>query len=159
MKLTRFASLSLVIMFISAPAGALDLTGTWVGKFNCSNFDGFKFKTVDRQQVLKISQFGQKVFVAWDLVANFTGFVVDDLRKPNSRGQVALADCLTTSDLTANFAEMAKLNASVNRNRSKGTLTGTSIYSLPEPPETVGLCKWHFTLTNTADPGVGPACP
>ena len=160
MKFTRFSLLSLVFPFISAPVGALDLTGTWTGKFNCSNFDGFKFNTVDKQQILKISQFGKKISVEWVGVANFTGFVVDDLKKPDSKGQAAIADCLTTSDLTAGFAEMAKLNASgVNRSKGKGSLKGTSIYSLPVPPETVGQCNWTFKLSSPVDPGVGASCP
>jgi len=169
MTLTRLAPLTLAISFVSAPAGALDLTGTWSGKFNCSNFDGLKYNTVsDKKQTLYISQDGENVSVQWVDQANavtvtyFTGSVIAHESKPFSKGQVALADCSTGPDLNAYFSEIAKLSASVNRQKGTGTLTGTSIYSIPESQEalkTVGQCKWNFKLVDPRDPGVAAGCP
>jgi len=163
MKLIRFAPLTLAITFVSAPADALDLTGTWSGKFNCSNFDGLKFNSVDKNQTLKITQPqpGQNVYVEWVGVAKFTGVVIDNQKNPDSKGQVAMADCSTSPELNAFYAEIAKLSASVNRSKSKGSLSGTSIYSIPESqnaPQTVGQCKWNFKLVDPQDPGVGAGC-
>jgi len=161
MKLIRLAPLTLAITFVSAPADALNLTGTWSGKFKCSNYDGLKFSTLDKNQTLKISQVGQNVSAEWVGVAKFTGFVIDDLKKPDSKGQAALADCSTNFDLSGGFAEMAKLSASVNPNKGKGSLSGTSVYSVPESQDvlkTVGQCKWSFKLIDPQDPGVAAGC-
>ncbi|WP_374089179.1 hypothetical protein [Methylomicrobium lacus] len=169
MALTRLAPLTLVITFASAPAGALDITGTWSGKFTCSNFDGLTYNTVsDKKQTLYISQYGENVSVEWVDEANnttvtyFTGSVIAHQNKPSSKGQVALADCSTGPELNAYFSEIAKLSASVNLNTGTGTLTGTSIYSIPDSPEamkTVGQCKWNFKRVNPQDPQVTAGCP
>ncbi|MEC4748230.1 hypothetical protein [Methylomicrobium sp. Wu6] len=158
----RFTSLSLALLLISAPAGALDLTGTWAGKFNCSSFGGATFPFVEKNQSLKISQTGNELSVRWldvnnVIAANFTGFVINDNKKRDTNGQAAIANCTTGPDLTSTIAEIANLKVVINRSKAKGSLTGNSIYS--SKGQAVGQCKWTFKLVNTDDPLIPSTCP
>jgi hypothetical protein len=168
MTLTRFTILSLNILFVSLPAGAIDLTGTWTGKFNCSGFDGETFAFPQKGQSLKISQTNDnKISVQWFdgavLASHFSGFVINHINKPNTKGHAAIADCATNSDITSGFSEIADLNVSINPSKGKGSLTGRSIYTEytgdpAERPE-VTQCKWVFKLADTANPAIPPGCP
>lgn len=42
-EITAFTLSSLVILLVPLPAAAVDLTGIWTGRFNCTGFDGKKF--------------------------------------------------------------------------------------------------------------------
>lgn len=168
MMSTHFTSLSLALLFVSAPAAALDLTGTWVGKLNCSAFDFEQYTYIQRDQILEISQTGNNLSVRFDEgadISTYTGFVVENFNKPNTKGRAAIADCATSPDLTSGFSEIANLKVGINLRTGKGLLSGTSIYTVEfdsDEPETgleVGQCKWVFKLVSTNDPEVGPGCP
>ncbi|MGJ0486376.1 MAG: hypothetical protein ACR65R_17850 [Methylomicrobium sp.] len=162
MTFTRFTILSLIIMFISPSAGAVNLTGTWAGKFTCTGFDGEKFTFVQNNQSLKISQTnGNKVFVQWFdqgvLASNFSGFVTNRISRPDTKGHAAIADCVTKSDITTGFSEIADLNVSTIPSKGKGSLTGASIYT--DKGVEVTQCKWTFKLVDTATPAIPAGCP
>lgn len=147
--------LLLAAAFVAVPAGAIDLTGTWQGNFNCTEFDGVKFKFSEKGQVLLITQVGSALNVAWG-TNPLAGIAIADAKKPDEKGAAAIVDCDTTTDLTAGYAELANLQAKVNRPKSKGSLKGTSVYT--GSGGYVGQCKWSFKLINLSDPGVA-GCP
>lgn len=175
MAFTRFTILSLIIMLNSPSAGAINLTGTWNGKFTCTGFDGVNFSFVqpDRgqpTQILKISQpqGGNRLTVQWfdgdTLASTFTGFVIDSINRPDTRGHAAIADCGTKADITSGISEIADLNASLNPSKGRGSLTGKSIFTDPDNPNNrpeVTHCRWTFKLVNPAepDPAVPAGCP
>ncbi len=169
MKTIGFTSLSLALLLASAPAAALNLTGTWAGKFNCSGFDGEKFFFVQKGQSLEISQtVDDKVSVLWldkgKPSASYSGFVLGDLRNAkvfDAKGRMAIAACGTKQDLTTGFSEIVNLTANLNRAIGKGTLVGASLYtdtfpiSQTETGHAVVQCQWIYHLVDTADPHVG----
>jgi hypothetical protein len=171
MRFWRFTILSFIILLISLPARAIDLTGTWTGKFNCSGFDGKKFTFTQKNQSLRISQTAdRKLSVQWldgaDLAASFSGFVIENSNKPDTKGRTAIADCGTKADITTGISEIANLDASVNPRKGTGSLNGTSILTdqtvNPADPAdlpAVTQCKWVFKLADTANPNVPPGCP
>ena len=152
----RFLSLIAAAAFAAVPAGAIDLTGTWVGTFNCSEFDGEKHKFSQKGEVLLITQVGTMLNIDWggDPIA---GIAIDDLNKPNEKGAAALVDCDTTTDPTTGYSELANLTAKMNRPKGKGSLKGTSTYT--QDGDVTGQCKWNFKLMSTADPLVPATCP
>ncbi|MBL1262225.1 hypothetical protein [Candidatus Methylomicrobium oryzae] len=177
MKSLRFTVLPILLLSFSFSAGAVNLTGTWTGKFRCSGFDGANFSFVQPNrdqpsQSLKISQpqNGNRLSAQWfdgeALASTFTGFVIDSITKPATRGHAAIADCGTKADITSGVSEIADLNATVNPNRGTGSLTGVSIYTdqtndpnAPEDRPEVTRCQWIFRLADTADPGIPANCP
>jgi hypothetical protein len=171
MNLLRFMVLPLLLLSFSFSAEALNLTGTWTGKFTCSGFDGVNFSFTQKNQGLKIRQppGGNLLSVQWldgeELAATFTGYVIDSITKPTTRGHAALADCATKADITTGVSEIADLNVTLNPNRGTGSLNGTSIYTDqtddPENPNDrpeVTRCRWIFKLADPADPNIPAGC-
>lgn len=175
MTTVRFAILSLIIMFVSPSAGAVNLTGTWTGKFACTGFDGANFSFVQpsrgqQAQSLKISQpqGGNSLSVQWFdgpvCASIFTGFVIDNRNNPETKGHAAIGRAGTKADITSGVSEIVDLNATMNPSKGRGSLTGKSIYADPDPidpnlgPE-VTQCKWTFKLVDTTDPGILASCP
>jgi hypothetical protein len=154
----RFTILLAVAVLLGAPAGAIDLTGTWVGDFKCTEFDGVKTKQPDPGQTLQITQTGNALNVEWGGASSFEGFAVADAKKPDNKGMAAIIDCDTTNDIASasTYGEMANLQLKVDRVKGKGKLKGSSLYT--SDGDTIGECKWKFTLINMADPSA-PGCP
>ena len=147
--------LLLAAAFVAVPAGAIDLTGTWEGTFNCSQFDGVKDKFSQKGEILLITQVGNVLNIDWG-GSPIAGIKIDDVNKPAEKGAAAIIDCDTTTDLTTGYAELANLTAKVNRAKGKGSLKGTSVYT--QDGDSTGQCKWSFKLVNLADPGA-TGCP
>lgn len=150
------SALSIALTLLSAPALALNLTGTWSGKLACTGFDGTKFAFQMSNQALKISQTGNRLSMRWLDEGNpfndYTGYVIEDKKQPNMKGGVAVTACTTSTNLMSNFSEIANLTA--KRAQNKGTLTGMSIYSSNMYGLEVNQCKWTFTLIDPADPKI-----
>lgn len=145
----------------SANVMALDLSGTWQGNFTCSGFNGQKFNYVDKKHTLKISQSDSALAVKWiNENTDFSGFVIEDQKAPDAKGQLALANCRSKANLTTD-TELANLSVVINRVRRNGSLTGTSIYTLPSNGSgaVIGQCKWSFKLVDTVDPQISQTCP
>jgi hypothetical protein len=149
-------TLLLAAALLAVPAGAIDLTGTWEGTFNCTEFDGEKDKFSQKGEILLITQVGNVLNIDWS-GSPIAGITIDDVKKPDEKGAAALVDCETTTDLTTGYAELANLTAKVNRPKGKGSLKGTSVYT--QDGDSVGTCKWKFKLMNLADPLVPATCP
>lgn len=151
----RTLALLAAALLLPAPALAVDLTGTWLGGFQCSDFDGVKLKYSQPDEILEISQQGSALNIDWLEVADLQGLAVSDDRKPQAKGTVAMIDCGTGTDLTTGYAELAVLQVKIDRAKGKGSLKGESFYTADG--ELIGSCKWKFTLVDTADPGA-PGC-
>ena len=96
----RFVLLTIVLS-LSIPAAALDLTGTWEGKMTCTALafgakDKFTFAGT-----LMITQVGDTLAVgtAAGGDASYEGIAVADLTKPE-KGEAGLAHCGTDDDLS-----------------------------------------------------------
>jgi hypothetical protein len=153
----RLALLVPLLALAAQPAVALDLTGTWEGKFKCSVFDGATEKFTQPGEILRITQQGDDLNVEWAGVADLTGLAIADVKSPDTKGAAALADCETSADLeNGPYSEIAVLSAKINRAKAKGSLKGTSIWS-PDA-DAVGDCKWKFKLVDASDPGA-LGCP
>ena len=155
----RFTLLLAAAALVAVPAGAIDLTGTWEGSFNCSEFDGVKFKFTEKNEILLITHVGNALNIDWD-GKPIAGIAINDASKPDEKGAAALVDCRTTTDPTTGYAELASLTAKMNRLKGKGSLKGTSVYTGSGVMlDWVGTCKWKFKLIDLADPAVPATCP
>jgi hypothetical protein len=155
----RFIPLLAAALLVAIPAGAVDLTGTWIGSFSCTRFvDGIKEKFTTKNEVLLISQSGSQLNVEWVGFADQEGIAINDARNPDEKGAVALIDCETTTDLSdpMSYAELANLQVKVSRAKGKGTIKGLSVHS--EDGDITGQCKWNFKLMDLADPDAA-GCP
>ena len=107
-------------------------------------------------EVLLITQVGDVLNIDWD-GSFIAGIAINDVKKPDEKGAAALVDCRTTTDPTTGYSELANLTAKVNRPKGKGSLKGTSVFTVDG--DAVGTCKWNFKLMNLADPAVPATCP
>jgi len=136
---------------------ALDLTGTWVGQWKCTAFDGEKFKPVSGPgDILTISQTGSSVVIGGS-GSPWSGVVIADSKKPESKGELAGSRCTTDSIGENGGDEIARIKAKVNRAKGTGKLKGVSIY-IEGNGTAAGTCKWSYKLADPADPGAS-ACP
>ena len=147
------ASLLVPWLLAAAPSLALNLTGTWVGGFQCSAFDGAPSSFPETQETLRITQVGDAVNVQWVGVSTLTGVAIADAKSPDGKGEVALADCATGPNLLTSYAELVRLEARVDREKGTGKLVGVSI-SGPSGAVIEG-CRWRFELSDLPDPMVG----
>lgn len=141
----------LFVLAFATPAGALDLTGTWLGRFKCTSYDGSKDSFTVTGDTLTITQTG-------DLLAvddNFSGFAIADAGKPLQRGEAMLGHCGTSNDPSVGPSEIARLKAKVDRDKGKGKLKGRSVYT--DGGNQIGSCRWSYKLMDTADPDA-PGC-
>lgn len=147
------ASLLFPWLLAAAPAYALNLTGTWVGGFQCSAYDGAPSTFPESEEILRITQAGDAVNVEWVGVSTLTGVAISDAKSPETNGEVALADCATGPNLLTSYAELVRLEARVDREKGTGKLVGVSI-SGPSGLVIEG-CRWSFKLSDLPDPEVG----
>jgi len=130
-----------------SPAGALDLTSTWLGKYTCTEYNGTLSKFTVKDDEMRITQTGD-VF-AVDSENQFSGVSLPDDKKPDTKGEAKLANCDTDNVVSNGGDEIARLSAKVDREKGKGKLKGSSIYTFPGG---VGTCKWSYKLTDPANP-------
>ena len=164
------AALGCLTAVSSARAGAarFDLTGTWVGSIKCTGvFQGAKFPAFTLTPTLKISQSGLNVgifadYPPGDTDDSYVGYANPDAKKPLEKGELAILYC-GTDDVLGNeptFDEIGRMVVSTKPPKVKATFKGTSIYSDPGISDAeVGTCKWKWTRTDTADPGIPTVCP
>lgn len=147
------ASLALAFL-LAAPASAglevdLDLTGTWVGGFKCTEYDSLGRAKFLEESMLLISQTDDLLAVDWDS-GSYAGLAVPDAKKPTQRGTLSFIECDTDTDQSSDFAEMGLLDAKIDREKGKGAIKGESNYNVDGA--FIGECKWKFTLIDTSDP-------
>lgn len=145
---------SILVIGAAAPAAAVDLTGTWEGTLSCETLvnDNAPIRDVTRDNVLKI-----RMVSAWEFVATLNdsmalyGGALDDGRSL-TRGEVVAQRCFPT----AQFNTVLTANASVNAERSTGSLSGQlRIFILDPSPAFIHTCRASF---NPALPVPLPSC-
>jgi len=158
MKFTHaVVGLGLLTMCVEPPrAGAVDLTGTWVGKIVCDSFDPLgKSKGGVKDDIMEITQSGADLnIVADEFGFLYNGLVIDDPTSPAFKGQAGFIECRTTPANT-DTSEIGRLKVVVKGDGINAKLKAQSILTNPDP--LVQTCKWSYKRTDTADPAV-PDC-
>ena len=127
-----------------ASAGAVDLTGTWNGKYSCQDFDGDYDKFKSNESVLRIVQTGTTLVASIDGgAASYDGAVIDSTAKPAQEGEAVMNLCLTGGA----GGELFKIKAKVDPEKGTGTITGVSEV-LKEKMKGVRICA--------VEPGASP---
>ncbi len=140
-----------------------DLTGTWRGSIKCSALiAGAKQKSV-LTPTMRISQIGLNIGVQLDFgtsTSAYGGLANPDAKKPEQKGEAALVLCGTDNVLGVDlFDEIARMAVAAKPGKVKASFKGVSIFSGPSTPQvTHGTCKWKWTRTDTAEPGLKTQC-
>lgn len=135
---------------------AVDLTGTWEGEAVYKGFfNGEKFKDTYSGAAL-ITQSGADLNLDF-LGYRYNGGIINDAKKPDQKGEGSFVFCGTTADPLGDYNEAGHLKVQITPKKS--TFKATSVFTVASSGEIVDVatCKWTFTRTNTADPGV-PDC-
>jgi hypothetical protein len=147
-----------VVAYTPTAAAALDLTGTWEGRWTCKDVTSGADAKPGGTLTMMVSQIGGDVQTSVEWFARdgapyrsetFQGHVQELAAKPG-QGASTLVACSSAA-----YAEA--LSARVKVSASSATFKGSSAYEAPGA--TVGgTCKYSLKRTDTADPGVA-ACP
>lgn len=132
----------------AARASALDLTGTWVGKYTCTEYDGSRSKLTVKDDELRITQQGDALAV--DSENAFRGVAIAHAGKPETRGEIKLVRCGTDNVVSNGGDELGRFTVKIDREKGKGKLKGTALYTFPGG---VGTCKLRYKLASTENPG------
>lgn len=158
MKFTHaVVGLGLLTLCVAPPrAGAIDLTGTWVGKIVCDSFDPLgKSKTGVTDDVMEITQAGADLnMVADEFGFLYNGQVIDDPANPAYKGQAGFIECRTTPANT-DTSEMGRIKVVIKADGIHATLKAQSI--LMDPAPLLQTCKWTYKRMDKSDPKV-PDC-
>jgi cysteine-rich repeat protein len=137
---------------------ALDLTGTWQGKWKCKAVTGGAATKPQGLVTMTVTQSGGNVnaLLDWEGFGSgaFQGHVQERIDKPG-QGATTLLACSTLAG-SSNYAEA--LSANVKVSSSTATLKGVSTYEELPVLTVGGTCKYSLKRTALADPGVA-ACP
>jgi hypothetical protein len=143
---------------LAPPVHAIDLTGTWAGKWRCQGFDGDKFTSTNNESTLLITQVGNVISASIDGGEFlYNGGAIDETAHPITKGEAALVQCGTDNlPFAGEEAEIVRASAKVNPDNGSGKLKGISALESAFPD--VLICKYSYKRTDTADPAV-PLCP
>lgn len=143
---------------LAPAASAFDLTGTWEGRWSCQGFDGVKFRSLNSQSTVQITQTGNTLAVNMDNGDYFyNGGAVPDAGSPTTKGEIALTQCGTDNvPLAGPDAELLRAKVKADPEKGTGSMKGLSILESAIPD--VLTCKYSYKRTSTADPAVA-ACP
>jgi hypothetical protein len=152
------ATATLILVATAAPVQAFDLTGHWIGKWSCRDFDGVKFKEGMKPSSLEITQTGGTMSVRVDNFG-YNGVAIVDAKKPGEKGQAVWLSCPTRNVLTSAVTEIVRATVKTKLTGSKGTIAAISIFAdnIGNVPE-VGTCRYSYKRVDTVDP-VLTACP
>lgn len=149
---------ALLAITLAAPsARAYDLTGTWVGKYTCTGFDGAKFKSDSKNSTFKITQTGNAIAADLDNAAyRYNGAPIPDSAKPE-KGEAVFVECSNDNvPLSGGESEIIRWSVKTKAGTFKATLKGLSIFE--DNLGGVGTCKYSLKRVDTADPGI-LGCP
>jgi hypothetical protein len=137
---------------------AVDLTGTWTGKWKCQGFDGGKFTSTNNASTLLITQIGNVVSANMDGGEFlYNGGAIPETANPDTKGEVAFVQCGTDNlPFAGEEAEILRAKVKADPDNGSGKLKGISVLESAFPD--VLTCKYSYKRTATADPAV-PACP
>jgi hypothetical protein len=140
----------------ASPAAAVDLTGTWTGKTVCKVYVGTSFTAKITDQTVIITQSGTDLNMERTPSGfPYDGKVVNDTKKPTTKGQASFTLCSTTPDNHA-INELGRITKiAVKVGAVKATFTAVSFQANITSVET---CTWKYKRTDATDPAV-PGCP
>ena len=146
-------------------AWAVDLTGIWTGEQQCDRFNGKKFSTPFKDDIMVISQHGSDVnmaalFTEGTFNLLFQGHVIDDAKDGGRKGQATFTACPTAPG--SDYQEMLRATKAELKGKGNedGEFEGDSIFLQIDDvdvPTDTGTCRWKYKRVDTGDVGV-PAC-
>ncbi len=138
------------------------VTGAWTGSITCKSSNAGVKETTKTAPLMTVSQIGTEVGVRLDfgggVVEHYTGLANADGKKPETKGEVALIHCGTDDILAGeiSFDELGRFTVATKAPPAvKASFKGTTFTARPE---SVGTCKWKWTRTDVANPGVPTSC-
>lgn len=138
------------------------VAGSWIGSITCKALNGGLKETTKVAPLMTVSQLGTEVGVRLDfgsgVIQHYTGLANPDGKKPETKGELALIRCGTDDILDGDesFDEIGRFTVATKAPPAvKASLKGTTFTARPE---SVGTCKWKWTRTDVADPGVSTSC-
>jgi hypothetical protein len=151
--------IALATLVAAAPAGAVNLTGTWGGSLTCKRFgiDGESVTEKTKDLVLRIVQVGATFDAQIESQATYRGAAIDAAADGARRGEAVLVTCDSDAiPLDGGVHEIIRLKAKVDAAKGTGTLTGESLHEHGQN----GLmsCKLKFKLTSPAVASKFPTC-
>ena len=161
---TLLGAAALVAVALGAShAQAADLTGIWLGEQQCDRFDGHKFHTPFKNDVMVITQIGNEIHMAAlfaDGVFNlvFQGTVINDDKKPGQKAEAGFTECVTSPG--SPYQETGRATKVKVKANGFGDFDATSNFlqiGTGEFPTDTGTCEWHYERVDTQDVGV-PDC-
>jgi hypothetical protein len=149
MRKQALLGIALASLVAAAPAGAIDLTGTWEGSFTCKRFgiDGESSTEKTKDGVLMILQAGG-TFDARIEGIEYRGATIDAADDGARRGEAVLVACDADAiPLDGGVNEIVRLKAKVDAEKGTGTLTGVSVHE--HGMSGFITCKLKFKRTAT----------
>jgi hypothetical protein len=151
------------VAFAPSALAALDLTGTWTGKWSCKDVTNGAAMKPGGTVTMTVTQSGgdANAILQWTLKdgspggsETYQGHVQEITAKPG-QGASTLIGCETRAGSSL-YAEA--LSANVKVTSSSATFKAVSTYEQANIPTVGGTCKYSLKRTTTADPGVA-TCP
>jgi hypothetical protein len=157
------AFLVAAVLLAGAPAArAFDLTGTYTGKYACKGVttgQALGKVSFSNDTTFAVKQSGAAISLRASGASNqYVAIAIPDPKKPDAKGDIALALCGTNDKLASGtFSEIGRLKVSAKPGALAAKMTGFSINS--DIVAGVLTCKWSFKRTDTVDPAQTTACP
>jgi hypothetical protein len=151
----KWGAVSVLALVVATAASGSDLTGTWVGAFQCKGLDaaGAPNTTAsDGVSVIEISQAGIDLAVSVDGQI-YSGTAVDRAGKEDQQGVAVMEACENDGDPTA-ASVMALLSFKVTPGAAAGALKTLSVTA----EDGAATCKGSWRRVDSADPVVAD-CP
>ena len=158
------AAIIAALLLGGAPgAEAANLTGVWSGEQDCDRFDGQKFHTKFRDDVMVITQIGDQINVlalcSGDVCGlAYQGTVINDAKNPGDEAQAGFTACETAPG--SPYQETGRATKVEVKENGDGQFKATSIFlqlAIDNFPTDTGTCTWRYKRVDNADPGV-PDC-
>ena len=157
---SRAASINAIVTPASAAFITYNLTGTWAGSIKCKSSLGGAKNAVTLTPTMHVTQAGLNIGI--QLLTgptSYAGIANPDTKKPEQKGEFALALCGTNNVLGDARDELGRMAVKAKPGKVKASLKGVSYFSNPGiAPAEAGVCKWKFTRTDTVDSSVDTAC-
>jgi hypothetical protein len=157
MRKNALLGLALASLCAAAPAGAIDLTGSWTGSVTCKRFtmNGESVTQKTKPATLSIVQAGALFDAAIDGL-EYRGRTIDLATDGLKRGEAVLVSCDADAiPLEDGVTEIVRFKAKVDAEKGTGTLTGEALHE--HGMNGIMSCKLKFKRTS-AIPGAFSTC-
>ena len=153
--MSRSARLAIALVLLAAPAGAVDLSGTWNGSYTCTGSNGEVVKVKQKESVLLIAQTDATFSASIDGTA-YNGAVLNLDADATKKGDAVMNSCtLDAVPMNGASGEIVHFKVKVDPDKGSGTVSGESIF---ESVSQQLVCKLKYKRTNTT-PTKFTGCP